>query len=69
MGEGRCRWVRHKDVPGGKYHLPGCYAGAMTEGQQCHCPSNGPSRIDLLELRIERLEARLATPTQEGPNP
>jgi hypothetical protein len=51
---GRCRWVYDKDVPGGKFLVPGCWNRALDEYGDCHC-KEGPETIgdQLAALRSE----------------
>jgi hypothetical protein len=57
-----CRWVADKDVPGGRYFVPGCWGGAMArEGDElanCHC-NRRKAKADLFQ-RVEQLERSVA---------
>ena len=37
MSVRRCHWIKDKDCPNGRFWMPYCYAGAMTDGN-CDCP-------------------------------
>ena len=60
----RCRWVYDKDVPGGKFLVPGCWNRAVNgDDAECQC-REGPETIgdQLAALRedIAGLKAKLA---------
>lgn len=58
----RCRWVKDSEVKGGRFWLPECYGGLYGRAG-CYCPQEPEKdRIKMLEERIEKLEARLASP-------
>lgn len=72
----RCRWVYDKDVPGGRYLVPGCMNRAVHDDDaDCHCEGGELTvqeevqmlRADLAALRADLLipETRQA-PIQEG---
>ena len=65
---GRCRWVYDKDVPGGKFLVPGCWNRALDEYADCHC-EDGPetfgqqlaamrSEIDTLKRTVAAIRAQ-----------
>lgn len=51
----RCRWVKDKTVPGGKFWLPECWGG-LYDPDGCYCDK--PSTESLGE-RISELEEKL----------
>jgi hypothetical protein len=58
----RCRWVRDKDVPGGRFLIPGCWNRAVYgDHAECHCHS-GPEtiadKLDKIMSRLDKLEQR-----------
>lgn len=72
----RCRWVYDKDVPGGRYLVPGCMNRAVHDDDaDCHCEGGELTvqeevqmlRADLAALRADLLipETRYQ-PIQEG---
>jgi len=51
----RCRWVYDKDVPNGKFLVPGCWNRAIYgDDAECHC-HEGPETIgdQLAALRAD----------------
>lgn len=64
----RCHWVRANDVPGGKFHLPGCMGGAVYGPRGCTCPPKSAAkdrkdlerRVTELEQKLERIAAQTA---------
>ena len=53
-----CRWVRDKEVPGGKFLVPGCLNRAIYgDYADCHCKTSAAS--SLID-RIEALEQEIA---------
>jgi len=51
----RCRWVYDKDVPNGKFLVPGCWNRAIYgDDAECHC-REGPETIgdQLAALRAD----------------
>jgi hypothetical protein len=53
----RCRWVYDKDVPGGKFLVPGCMNRAVHgDDADCHCPDDP----ETVEDRIAAMEAKIA---------
>jgi len=53
----RCRWVYDKDVPGGKFLVPGCMNRANGgDDYDCHCPEDP----ETVEDRIEAMRHELA---------
>lgn len=57
-----CRWIADKDVPGGKYFVPGCWPGAVArDGDEmavCIC-NRKKAEADLFQ-RVEELEKTVA---------
>jgi len=64
-----CHWVKASDVPGGKFHVPGCMGAAVYGPSGCTCQrkSRAEEREDMrakikaLEKRIEKLEKSAVT--------
>ncbi len=58
----RCRWVYDKDVPGGKFLVPGCWNRAVHgDDADCQCPDD-PETVEyqLAALRRDIAELRAA---------
>ena len=60
----RCHWVSDTDVPGGRYHFPGCMGAAVYGPAGCTCGvvrerEDLEGKVERLELRVKRLEAAL----------
>lgn len=53
-----CRFIRDPDVPGGKYHVPGCWEGVQHE-KTCDCGKRPSGRLTSQE-QLDELEARCA---------
>ena len=51
----RCRWVYDKDVPGGKFLVPGCWNRTIHgDDAECHCKEGAETIGDqLAALRSE----------------
>ena len=66
----RCRWVYDKDVPGGKFLVPGCMSRAAGgDDADCICPDDPETvedRIELLRLEVAELRAALTTEKANG---
>lgn len=72
MADHRCRFIIDKDVPDGRYQVPGCWLGVMDHTLECakepSCPHytlppeemSDAMKIRELERRIAALEERLA---------
>jgi hypothetical protein len=60
-----CHWVKDRDVPGGRFLVPGCLNRAIYgDLAECHC-QNKPTIADSMDAiikRLDRLEKRLALP-------
>lgn len=59
-----CHWVRDKDVPGGRFLVPGCWNRTLYgDDADCQCETRRNSLADLYAAamrRIDDLEERLA---------
>lgn len=60
----RCHWVKDKDVPGGKFQVPGCIGCAVYGPSGCTCGPAGSKRameqeIDELKERVRELETKI----------
>lgn len=55
----RCRWISAAEVPGGRFHLPGCMGSAVYGPDGCTCPPAERARKDL-EQEVGELKARVA---------
>lgn len=55
----RCRWIADASVPGGRYHVPGCWGTVHDPDGVCHCPTNRVSELDRIE-HLERIVADMA---------
>jgi len=58
-----CHWVSAKNVPGGRFLVPGCWSRALNDDGECHCDTPRNKLRDLYEAamrRIDDLEERLA---------
>ena len=64
----RCRWVYDKDVPGGKFLVPGCWNRAVHgDDADCHCaddPETVEDQLAALRQDIIGLKAKLASLTE-----
>ena len=53
-----CHWVKDKDVPGGRFLVPGCWNRAINgDDAECHCKM--PTRQEQFEeinSRLDKLE-------------
>lgn len=67
---GRCRWFYNKDVPGGKFLVPGCMNRAVHDDDaDCHCPEDPETvedRIEALRHELAEIRAALSATTEEG---
>ncbi len=63
---GRCRWVYDKDVPGGKFLVPGCWNRAVHgDDAECQCyepPETIGDQLAALRKEIEDLKRRIPAP-------
>ena len=59
----RCRWVHDKDVPGGKFLVPGCMNRAVHgDDADCHCPDDPETvedRIAAMQMQIGELQTAI----------
>ena len=63
-----CHWVSDKDVPGGKFLVPGCWNRALNgDDAECHCPSSEMTTDEKLETimaRLDKIERALSSQEQ-----
>lgn len=56
-----CYWVEDKELPEGRFLVPGCWNRALNgDDADCHCKNAPPSmqeQIDTLRAQIERMKA------------
>lgn len=59
----RCRWVYDKDVPGGRYLVPGCMNRAVHDDDgDCHCEGGEltiQEEVQMLRTDLAALRATL----------
>lgn len=56
----RCHWVTDRDVPGGKFLVPGCYNRAVYgDDAECHCVTGPETSRERLERKLDDILARL----------
>ena len=57
----RCRWVYDKNVPGGRYLVPGCMNRAVHEDEaDCHCDGGEltiQEEVQMLRAEVAKLSA------------
>ena len=61
----RCRWFYDKEVPGGRFLVPGCMNRAVgSDDDDCHCDGGEMTiqeEVQMLRSEVEELRAALAT--------
>jgi len=56
----RCRWVTDKDVPKGRFLVPGCWNRALNgDDADCHCAKGTETRAERIEAKMDRILERL----------
>ncbi|PRD42061.1 hypothetical protein C5748_18055 [Phyllobacterium phragmitis] len=56
----RCRWIIDREVPGGRYLVPGCWSRAVYgDNAECHCKGGAQTTAERLEGKIDKLIARM----------
>lgn len=56
----RCHWVTDREVPGGKFLVPGCWNRAINgDDAECHCVSGPETRSERLERKMDDIIKRL----------
>ncbi len=66
MSDVRCHWVEDKDVPGGRFLVPGCWSRVIGgDDAECHCDGGtGSDLLDEIEA-FKKMADRLAERVRE----